>query len=557
MINHRNSDKDIEETKRRRTGAFYTPKIWVDKAHEYIESVLGENWKEECLVWDPAAGTANLTRDYDFHDLILSTLEQEDVEVIKQYGYNDGALIMQMDFLNDDIPKEIDEKLKKAASEGKRLVFFMNPPYGTSNNSGIVGKSKTNIASNEICNLMKLNNLGHSTSELCYQFLYRCQNIISYYKFKNYIIGSFTKINIFNSPGHDNLKQYLKNSFNFEKGFIFNAGEFNHTSNSWPIGFIIWKEKFYSNDNILLDVFECSNLQPTLKFTKKINSVNKNLKLNKWVIEHLKINKCVISDLPPVSSGLKVKSDYKYSFNMNDGLLSVFVNNANSVRDNDKLVCLFSTVFSFGAGGDSVIKQNWNRVISTFSARKLTINYWYNHTDQYLIPDISHPDYFQWLSDCHIYTILNGANNCTAMRGINYKDQIWNIKNNFFWKLPEECQPIYNNQHTKEIYKDLQTHKYEPYMAKVLSTLTLSPDAQIVLDKLNKLFIKSLVNREEYDDINEEEIDLHLKSWDAGVYQLKRFWKVRYKDDWDALWRSYKELEDRLREGVYKFGFLK
>ena len=97
-------DRLIDDDTRRRQGAFFTPRIWVDEAHRTIESVLGPTWREDCIVWDPAAGTGNLTRDYAFADLIVSTAERSDVETIKAQGYNPGASIFQYDFLNPDAP---------------------------------------------------------------------------------------------------------------------------------------------------------------------------------------------------------------------------------------------------------------------------------------------------------------------------------------------------------------------------------------------------------------------------------------------------------------------
>ena len=66
-------DRLVEDTTRRKQGEFFTPSIWVDKAHEYIASVYGENWRDEYVVWDPAWGTGNLTRDYRFKELYVST----------------------------------------------------------------------------------------------------------------------------------------------------------------------------------------------------------------------------------------------------------------------------------------------------------------------------------------------------------------------------------------------------------------------------------------------------------------------------------------------------
>lgn len=54
-----NKDRLVEDDARRRQGAFFTPDLWVAQAHARLDKVLGPTWRDECIVWDPAAGTAN------------------------------------------------------------------------------------------------------------------------------------------------------------------------------------------------------------------------------------------------------------------------------------------------------------------------------------------------------------------------------------------------------------------------------------------------------------------------------------------------------------------
>jgi hypothetical protein len=44
---------------------------------------------------------------------------------------------------------------------------------------------------------------------------------------------------------------------------------------------------------------------------------------------------------------------------------------------------------------------------------------------------------------------------------------------------------------------------------------------------------------------------------DAGVYQLKQLWKALYPAEWEEIRAAHKALADRLREGVYDYGFLR
>ena len=219
-------DRIVEDTTRRKQGEFFTPTIWVDKAHEYIASVYGENWKEEYIVWDPAWGTGNLTRDYQFKELYVSTLNQSDIDTANQMGYNSEAVKFQYDFLNDDYSK-LPEGLRMAIEEGRQIIVLMNPPYmETSDKSG----------KNEITTIaIKMNNekLGDASSQLFNQFIYR---LITMSKKIN--ICQFTKPSLFTYPNYENFRIYVFKTLNYVKGFVINANEFNDVK-SWPLTFSI------------------------------------------------------------------------------------------------------------------------------------------------------------------------------------------------------------------------------------------------------------------------------------------------------------------------------
>ena len=51
--------------------------------------------------------------------------------------------------------------------------------------------------------------------------------------------------------------------------------------------------------------------------------------------------------------------------------------------------------------------------------------------------------------------------------------------------------------------------------------------------------------------------ELHLTAWDAGIYQLKHLWRDLFPTEWAELQTTFKALSDRLRPGVYTYGFLK
>ena len=76
----------MQLTKERRieTGAFYTPKIWADKAVEYICEVIPN--MDDYFFWDMSAGEGALLEALpESCDKYGTTLEYEDYQILKMF----------------------------------------------------------------------------------------------------------------------------------------------------------------------------------------------------------------------------------------------------------------------------------------------------------------------------------------------------------------------------------------------------------------------------------------------------------------------------------------
>jgi len=229
-------DRLVEDTTRRKQGEFFTPTIWVDKAHEYIASVYGENWKEEYVVWDPAWGTGNLTRDYKFGELYASTLNQSDIDTANQMGYNPEATKFQYDFLNDDYEK-LPEGFRKAIEEGRQIIVLMNPPYGTAGNNKRDGVQKEGVSKNIVGERMNEDKMGFAARNLYLQFIYKLVK-----DFDNVDLAMFTPPTYVSSESNKPIYDLIFDKMNFENGFIMDAANFADVK-SWPLSFSILSRK--------------------------------------------------------------------------------------------------------------------------------------------------------------------------------------------------------------------------------------------------------------------------------------------------------------------------
>ena len=590
-------DQLVDDDARRRQGAFFTPRLWVDEAHKELDRVLGKKWREECLVWDPAAGTANLTRGYSFADLIISTAERPDVQVVKDQGYNTGASIFQYDFLNPGvespffeadvrslIPPSVERKLRAAAEAGKRLVFLMNPPYAEDGDAGLILDRKQGVA---LTNTNKdMGKLGRANRQLYAQFMYRCSVVAREYGFKDSTTALFSMSKFMCSGSFRPFRDWWYNRHAYAGGFFFQASHFADVSGAWGISFTVWNSGA-KTDNV-------ATLPITLKDEQDFSVVSIGTKgfynsdgqaASEWV----ETQTSNAGDTPKFTSGLKVVE--RWDGGCTSGSLGVMVSQANNLQQSAALTYFISGKSAHkGSRQFDLLPDNWRRAVALYGARKLVQDQWSIHEDEYLRPDEKKDGYEQWVDDCHVYALLDTKNNCTAMRNVTYKGKSWRIKNHWFWRTQKEALEALETPDTGGISRDCKNEPVKPrpvvpqedpddpfgfgtvspeperaweytgdaYFAHLLTyeglRERLSPDTRRVLDLLDALWVKSLPVREDYAAGKPE---LHLTAYDAGVYQLKHLWRDRFPTEWAEMQASFKALSERLREGVYEYGFLR
>lgn len=543
------SDRLIEDTNRRNKGEFYTPTLFVDYAHDMISKEFGEDWKEKYVVWDNCSGTKNLTRDYYFKELYCSTLEQAELDISKQY--NKEATSFQFDFLNDSLDK-LPKGLLEAFEQNKPIIFFMNPPYATAANGKTDSKSKEGCAKTAINDEMVKVGFGNGSRNLYAQFLYRIAEIKKQYNLTDCHIGLFSPTLFLSGISYKVFRGYFCKEFAYNSGVQFKASHFADVADNWGISFSIWnigetidKNNFNYNliDNIdgeiemigEKDVYNTDGLTTASDWAK---STSKNEKVEQVYL----------------TSAIKVKESDSFKAYTLKKSIGGFVNSGNNVDKNTQSCYLTCGSISTATGAIThIMDDNFDKCIALFSARRLVSCNWVNWADEYLVPNEKHPAYKEFVNDSLIYSLFESKSNQSSLRQIEYKGKLWDIKNEFFWMSREEMMSLANENRNDVCYQYANVST-DRYVYNLLQNITLSEEAQLVLDKACELVRKTFKYRMMFDEDNE---NYQINNWDASYYQMKPLWKEYAKDDFEEFKSLYKKLGDKMRPMVYELGFLR
>ncbi|GAA8623775.1 hypothetical protein KYTH76_14430 [Helicobacter pylori] len=264
---------------RERKGAFFTPKIWVEKSQEYLAKALGQDYQEYYIIWDCAGGTGNLLNGLtNKANCFLSTLDSNDVAIVKELAAANKLNLLenhvfQFDFLNDDFnkaPKSLQEILNDKEKR-KKLIIYINPPYAEAGNKAKMsgtGEHKAKVARNNKTHETYKDLLGSGANELFAQFFMRI-----YKELDGCIMASFSKLKYLNSSNFKKFREVFKAKF--LEGFMVPADSFDNVKGQFPIGFLVWDTAtppLKPTNAINLEVFD--SLGEFLGY-KNIHSCNK------------------------------------------------------------------------------------------------------------------------------------------------------------------------------------------------------------------------------------------------------------------------------------------
>lgn len=530
-------------------GAFYTPLHIVDKAYDQLAATLGADWQQKYIVWDMCAGVGNLEAKHsNLRNVFMSTLDAEDVTIMRSNPAFAGAEIFQYDYLNDDVTDfgEIDYELSGKvpialrqaiadAREGKKgakpILVLINPPYAEAMNvdntkdSGANATMKSGVASTRVSHGMA--HLGYAARELFVQFLHRIM-----LELPHSTLAMFSKLKYVNAPNFAQFReqwvaQYLD-------GFVVHSKAFDGLKGEFPIGFLIWN---LAND-------QPAQSTGVIALDKAGEVVGQHLfyreaprpPLAEWIIRP-RSNRTPALPLNNALSPSTRTNDVRGRW-WADGAIGSMMCKGNDFQNAANSTALFSSGYN-SAGAFFVTGENLWQAAIVFSVRRLIKPTWLNDRDQFLQPSQPLSDTFK--SDCLVWMLFNGSNLTAGADGLRWNDRDWSLTNHFIPFTEAEV--------------GAKARFESDFMVRYMADKSFSPEAQAVLDEGRKLFRRfhatSFPNkiRQEY----------KLNRADAGWYQVRRALEA-YGDtqltDFDPFKQAYAALTEKLRPMVYELGFL-
>jgi len=552
-------------------GAYYTPLAVVDKAYDTLAETLGKNWQKDYIVWDMCCGVGNLeVKHSNPRNIYMSTLDQADIDVMKATKTCVAAQRFQYDYLNDDITDDgkidyslsdkVPAGLRKAISEGKKILVLINPPYAEAANSA-GSEGKTDVATTRMANCM--DEYGYASRELFTQFLVRILK-----ELPKATVAIFSKLKYISAPNFEKFREAWHAKY--LGGFVVHSKAFDGLEGNFPIGFLVWStdqnaKTKYSITEITAEALD-KNAQPVGE--KTFFNLPKNTHLNEWV-GRLKTNGVNIplkNAIHPQTGKVKVSSWI-------DNAIGYLYCNSNDLQHAGQQTALFSSVYN-GGNGFYVVPDNLWQIAVVFSVRRLIKGTWLNDRDHFLQP--TEPLSHEFKSDCLIWMLFNGSNVSAGANDLEWNGKKWSLVNHFIpyteaeVGAPDRFESDFMVQYLAGLpalvgrmsaaLSDKVTVFPSDNAALIRPTYSsLSPEAQAVLDAGRTLWQAYFAHT----DVRTVRDELKLNRPDVGWYQIRNALKARNSSgdtvpvDFTPFETAYKELSDKLRPQVFELGFLR
>ena len=572
----------VPQNLREYQGAFFTPRIWVEKSQEYLAKTLGESYQEEYYIWDLAAGTGNLLVGLsDKYKIYASTLYKSDVDVMIQRIQRANLNLLEsnvfvFDFLNDALPcvlhkekqdlcfncKNFDENTSKIpkslinilqdSKKRQKLIIFINPPYAETATKRTSDENRINKRGVSFTEVQEryANKIGIATKELFAQFLIRIKEEIS-----DCILAQFSTLKIVQGPNF--YKFRLRFKAKFLGGFVCPAYTFDNVKGNFPIGFMIWDlNKEEQIQNIACDVFS-ENLEFIAQ--KNFFAYDENIFITDWYrIYHTRI---LSSDV------LGAIGLYGSDFQHNN---FIRITNANEHPNR----------WTF------ITPNNLIPTCIYLAVRHAIKATWLNDRDQFLYPNEMWEKDSEFQNDCLVFTLFHGQNRISAKEGVNhfipFSESEVEVKeafeSHFMYKFIKGKIKIDSTTTSKakqskfsDADLELESKSFIPN-----KPLEFSTEAQAVFEAGKEIYKYYHQNFEQIPEIHSQHKDEFYKNYNPNVslYDIKGYFQgfkengqgtakmniksidSAYNDLIADLRYALDKLAKKIKPKIYEYGFL-
>lgn len=372
--------------KKKKLGAFYTPKPYVEKALELVrEAIKNVPEGNDYIILDRCAGTGNLEKlmtDEELSHCIVSTLEYYEYKVLMELlgdkvrhivpptekedtfnmGLVRGADALSKEYIENPIIMQYVEDPKCT------IIMFENPPYAEA--GGIetqkIKKHSASWKNSYIVTEMKKEVKGVITNDLANAFIWSA--------FKYYLRQSTDSYIVF-SPIKYWKSQHLINK-SFAGGFGFNKKHF-HASTPSFISCIYWKNISMNEEEIEV---ECMDISQEGYLKQEENMIIKKVKtFFSLQYDNREFQNDTTDGIYVGINGLekkeKVQNLAKNIYNKN---ILGYLATAGNTFDNPRLQTILNITTCYRGHGFYLRKDNFLEKLPLFTAGKYTdnINNW-------------------------------------------------------------------------------------------------------------------------------------------------------------------------------------
>lgn len=537
---------------RKNAGEFFTPLVWAKEARKYFDKYIPD-WRSY-YVWDMSCGSGNLMKEADVESMssvFLSTLQESDVETVKNMPEYKDANVFNLDFLNGldydiantEFLNKVPDRLRSAIVNDEKIIFFANPPYKS-------GQAKATDVGRYMCQV----GLNKAAYDLFYQFCWRVMHFVEMFNLSNAYYCVFGPLTFFTGSYAQVLYREFVKCFEFVDGMCISAQDFSGTSESikWGIGCTLWKSRGgYQAETITKGVLlQKKVLSPSgeVKCGERTLYTAPRQRMDEWVRPN---DVMFFNEAPVATSSLTFKGGEefgkvaKYSGKIASNALGTLMMDSTLARGNT-YAAILSVPTSINY--ENITEENFWRCVSSFSYRNIVNAGWEDTRKWLSAPDETAEGYDIWLKNSVVIALFELKSMQAGLRDILWCGDKIDVYNYMF---PLTEQEIRGKCTDSVILEDLEKHGlHNEFMLERIeeSRSVWTPEIKELYDWCKSFMLYSYNNRGVVNYKGD------LSACDAGLAQLR---STMFTDELNSdLFKKLQAARNSINKELGRFGFL-